>query len=97
MTLGFEVLVQLVIAAITTEPCSSCPTAGISATAAPADGRRRAPRKAAGAAFLAAACSVLSADWNPLLACFSDTRSCGRRGPARLGSTVPRSSSMHSE
>src|SRR5580765_145016 len=26
ITLGFEVFVQLVIAAITTEPCSSCPT-----------------------------------------------------------------------
>ena len=35
-----------------------------------------------------------SAAWKPLFACFSETRSCGRRGPARLGSTQPRSSSM---
>src|SRR3954468_15569766 len=33
ITLGFEVLVQLVIAAITTEPLSSCAIAGGSATA----------------------------------------------------------------
>ena len=45
--------------------------------------------------FLAeAAWSVGSAILKPLFACFNDTRSCGRRGPARLGSTVPRSSSI---
>ena len=35
--------------------------------------------------------------WNPLFACFSDTRSCGRLGPARLGSIVARSRSIVSE
>ena len=33
------------------------------------------------------------AAWKPCLAALSETRSWGRRGPARLGSTVARSSS----
>src|SRR5215510_10076506 len=34
---------------------------------------------------------------NPAFACLNETRSCGRLGPARLGSTVARSSSIVSE
>ena len=36
---------------------------------------------------------VSSACWNFNFDCRSETRSCGRLGPARLGSTVERSSS----
>ena len=39
------------------------------------------------ASITSSACWNFSFDW------FSDTRSCGRFGPARLGSTVVRSSS----
>ena len=45
-----------------------------------------------GLAFRSAS-MISSACWNFSLAWFSDTRSCGRFGPARLGSTVARSSS----
>ncbi len=79
ITLGFDVFVQLVIAAITTDPCSSCVS---TATAAPP----------ASATFLMPFCSSGSALANDVLAAASVTRSCGRRGPARLGTTVPRSS-----
>ena len=34
-----------------------------------------------------------NAAWNPVFALRNDTRSCGRFGPARLGSTALRSSS----
>src|SRR5262245_38260158 len=61
ITLGFDVFVQLVIAAMTTDPCSSCPMAGISATATPAEiaaGAAAAPEED----FLAADCSDPNAD-----------------------------------
>ncbi len=79
MTLGFEVLVQLVIAAITTSPWpseSSLPATRTRASGLPplSSIEGRASSKAA-------------------LALLSATRSCGRFGPARLGSTVERSSS----
>ena len=41
--------------------------------------------------------SVLIALWNAVLAARRGTRSCGRRGPARLGSMVARSSRIDSE
>ena len=81
---------QLVIAAITTDPCSSS-VAMASATATPP-----ASRVAVGppAVFLTPFCRSGSAVANEAFARDSGTRSCGRRGPARLGCTVPRSSSI---
>src|SRR3954463_5585435 len=98
MTLGFDVFVQLVIAAITTAPCSSADAAaGASASAAPAAAPVTAdtcPDPAASAPFFdEPAIREPRPAWKLLLACFNDTRSCGRRGPARHGSTVDRSSS----
>ena len=70
--------------AVVVAPFACSSTTGSSATAA---------------FFLAgrAAWSSLSAAANDVLASRSGTRSCGRRGPARLGSTVERSSSSVSE
>src|SRR6185369_15838413 len=81
ITLGFEVFVQLVIAAITTDPCSSVVVTA-SATAAP-------PLPPAG--FLRPFCRSGNAAPNDPLAFVRATRSCGRRGPARLGSIEERS------
>ncbi len=81
ITLGFDVFVQLVIAAMTTEPCSNCVS---TATAAP-------PPPAA--TFFTPFCSSGSAAANDVCAFDRATRSCGRRGPARLGTTDARSSS----
>ena len=75
ITLGFEVFVQEVIAAITTRPWSM-PS---SETGAPLP-----PRSAS--AFVQASFASANA-----------TRSCGRLGPAMLGTTEPRSSSSVSE
>ena len=75
ITEGFEVFVQLVIAAITTAPWS------IAAVAT-----------AAGAPAGEGSAKVASASWKRSRATRSGTRSCGRRGPAMLGSTSPRSS-----
>src|SRR2546430_14624241 len=75
---GLEVLVQLVMAAINTAPSLSsrrCPSR-VSGTAPRACGLRARRSSAA----LAALTSYT------VLAVFSGTRSCGRRGPARLGS-----------
>src|SRR5687768_12752441 len=100
MTLGFDVFVQLVIAATTTEPCvnPSMPgtTASTEATAAGAAvvraaGALSSPGFADGAFGLRSASMTSTACWNLYFACRSDTRSCGRFGPARLGSTVDRS------
>src|SRR3954469_9403574 len=96
MTLGFDVFVQLVMAAITTAPCSStCVEGGAVRTADPppvvAD---TCDDPAASAPFFDEDAIIeVRPAWNPLLACFKDTRSCGRFGPARQGSTVERSSS----
>src|SRR5579863_3928968 len=82
-TCGLEVLVQLVIAAITTSPsvtglpdppAPSPPSCSPPATLP----RRGTPPSARRKAFPAPA---------------SDTRSCGREGPARLGTIVARSRS----
>src|SRR4029077_5967913 len=107
-TEGFEVLVQLVIAAITTEPCCSLQSVpsivrstcvrrfgGAStavATRPPSPSQR--PAFAAGAAGLT---SAGSASWKLRGRSRNDTRSCGRRGPARLGSTVEKSRASVSE
>src|SRR3954468_21215176 len=98
MTLGFDVFVQLVIAAMTTAPCSSADVAtGASATAAddaPPVTADTCEEPAASAPFLEEdAISELSPAWKLLFTCFNDTRSCGRLGPARQGSTDDRSSS----
>ncbi len=115
MTEGFEVLVQLVIAAITTLPsrkesfteagtCSSTrwfpePTAeGLPPSCSHRPTWFTAP--ATVAAALAADFGLTSdgrAARNDSPACESATRSCGRFGPARLGSTVERSSASNSE
>jgi hypothetical protein len=86
ITEGFEVLVQLVIAAMAMEPSatSTCwPCMVIAATGA---------ATATPPACLRAAGIKLFSD--PRKFCFSvasGTRSWGRRGPARLGTTVARS------
>ena len=66
--------VQLVIAAITTEPFASSNESPLSCTRA---------------CFAGDPSTIFA---NELLACLSATRSCGRLGPATVGSTVPRSS-----
>ena len=88
ITDGFDVFVQLVMAAMTTDPSVSTPP-GIS-TGSTTPG---AAIGSGGSAFLAAALSFGSASANDAFTSLSATRSCGRLGPARLGSTVPRSSS----
>src|SRR5258706_3306751 len=100
ITLGFEVFVQLVIAAMTTAPWSSSASAG-SKTATPDCATApvalatpcRAPPASDDFAGFCATCIVGSATWNAALAFLSDTRSCGRLGPARLGSIESRLSS----
>ena len=104
MTLGLLVFVQLVIAAITTAPCFSenfsplcshgipgsttCTGASVSITATARSGD-------AGAA--APAIWAANASAYICFAAVSGMRSCGRLGPARLGTTVERSSSSVSE
>src|SRR5262249_50279240 len=107
ITLGFDVFVQLVIAAMTTDPWSSPSrpgTADSSVATADADvatlpavavsaGAVNSPGFSfAGLSFRSASITS-SACWNLIFVWLSDTRSCGRLGPARLGSTVERSSS----
>ena len=82
ITLGFDVLVQLVIAAMTTEPCSMATCGGASTAVPPPD-----------PAF-AATIMPGSACAKPAFALLSGTRSCGRFGPARLGSIEARSTSI---
>ena len=80
--------VQLVMAAMTTAPSSSA-----SRVAAPRFTCRTA---AVGRPAHAPVARSGSAAPNADLARFSGTRSCGRFGPAMLGSTLPRSSSTTS-
>ncbi len=106
ITDGFDVLVQLVIAAITTEPwCSTHSTSsitsladdgrgggGVSPACPPSPSHRptgTALTVGTGAGFI----SVGNASANLRGTSRSPTRSCGRRGPAMLGSTVARLSS----
>ena len=88
MTLGFEVFVQLVMAAMTTAPSRRPASPGVPRDVEPS---------AVGAATAGrpAVISPRTAS-NALPAPRSGTRSCGRRGPAMLGSTVARSSSTTS-
>src|SRR5271165_2279131 len=112
-TEGFEVLVQLVMAAMTTLPClreflteavtcswtlgSSTPTdVGLP----PSASQRSLFITPEGGPDLAAELGLMSegrALLNDSPACERTTRSCGRLGPARLGSTVARSSDSSSE
>ena len=89
MTEGFDVLVQLVMAAMTTAPWLErrpvCPRTSTATDFASVLRRPRPkPRSFTGAT---------SALRNDSFIAVSATRSCGRFGPARLGSTVERSSS----
>ena len=89
MTLGFDVFVQLVIAATTTAPCSSRADATDVATAGACPHRRPVDRGHRRACRLAPSCRSSSSGsdaWNPASRSVSDTRSCGpfRSGQARL-------------
>ena len=81
MTLGLDVLVQLVMAAITTSPWCSDQSASLGSKAI-----------SFSLDLSAALMQLRVASFSPDI----DTRSCGRLGPARLGSTVPRSSDKES-
>src|SRR5262245_54695049 len=97
ITLGFDVFVQLVMAATTTDPCASSSNPGgtasavatalvfVADSAAVCDDAVFALRSAN---MASSACSNLRFD------CRSETRSCGRFGPARLGSTGDNLTSM---
>src|SRR5215217_9557997 len=105
MTEGLEVFVQLVIAAITTDPWSSTSAASSSMTARlDGDSGEPSPQTptAAGPSLEPLAASLPGrlvpagnrlgkASWNERRASESRIRSWGRRGPAMLGSTVQRS------
>src|SRR6202158_1712931 len=91
MTEGVDVLVQLVMAAITTHPLSSL-AAGLAATAVaarpltgPPSSARRPSESGLGFGPLPNAAVKLSQTFG------SGARSCGRLGPARLGSALARS------
>ena len=88
MTEGFEVLVQLVIAAMVTAPWASVlvsPFISTGAVRARSSGPRPKPRSFTGA----------TRDLrNDSFIAFKGTRSWGRLGPASDGSTVERSNSM---
>src|SRR5260370_11921914 len=99
MTEGFDVLVQLVMAAITTQPFSSLATgSAATATAArpfigPPSSVRREIASALGLGLLAKAAVKLSQTLG------SGARSWGRFRPARLGSMLDRptpTTSLHS-
>ena len=96
MTDGFDVLVQLVIAAITTEPFSTV-ASGLAATATVARPLMGPPswvsREMASGSGLGPGVNTVV---KLLHASRSGTRSCGRFGPARLDSTLLRSSSSSS-
>src|SRR6266545_4831534 len=111
MTDGLDVLVQEVIAAMTTEPWStshSVPSSRVTLTGLL--GRPIGPLAGAGCGTPAPlppwyageslagwSTKSLSAWRKPVLASDSDTRSWGRLGPAMDGTTVDRSSSRRSE
>src|SRR5262249_34480399 len=102
ITDGFEVFVQLVIAAMTTEPSAIEPggtsgSGGGSFTPKGPDvGVDGGAMTSTGFDF-AAPLSFGSTWRNAFPTSFNATRSCGRLGPARLDSTVARSSSSVSE
>src|SRR5262245_55421190 len=93
MTSGLDVFVQLVMAAITTEPSRIVPgaswTAVVGAFPSVLSGML-----ACGAGFFAACAAAFifgRASANDLRTSGRFTRSCGRAGPAMLGTTVDRS------
>src|SRR4029453_9252503 len=98
ITLGFDVLVQLVIAATTTEPWSSPSIPGMAVSADATAAGAAAPAAAgcacspgfpAGGAFGFRSENISSrACWNLYFACRSDTRACGPLGPAGPGSAL---------
>ena len=79
MTLGFEVLVQEVMAAMTTSPWP----------------RSKFVPSTLWRSAIVSPClnSLVIAAMNPALASVKTTRSCGRLGPASEGATSPRLSS----
>ena len=88
ITDGLLVFVQLVIAAITTDPCSTAACGGDASAAPPPPPADVFPR---------ATIMPGSACANPCFAVLSGTRSWGRFGPARLGSIASSLKSMVSE
>src|SRR5262249_11211163 len=100
ITDGFDVFVQLVIAAITTDPSCNCPGGAVSGSGgfAPNGPDARTSGRPAAAGFgCAADFNVGRASANAAFMSVRATRSCGRLGPARLGTTVAKSSSRVSE
>src|SRR5690606_41811794 len=96
MTDGFDVFVQLVIAAITAAPSSSRTVSPSSTTSTPRRvlaGATAAPAPAPDAVLLPPT-SVSRYCRNDGFTSERSSRSCGRRGPATLGSTVERSSEI---
>src|SRR5262249_12004307 len=90
MTDGLDVLVQEVMAAMTTWPCLAGSAVGDPPGAVGPDW---ASSTLAGLPSFFLTCRLGRASKNDFLAAESATRSCGRDGPASDGSTVPRSSS----
>src|SRR6266571_2584559 len=102
ITNGFDVLVQEVIAAITTDPWSTLvcvPSSRV--TGVGDDGRSSRPAATGSEAGKVPAMLLSRLGWctyepsasrNECFAAVSATRSCGRFGPARDGTTVDRSS-----
>jgi hypothetical protein len=94
-TEGLLVFVQLVIAAITTEPwkssCSFPSSLNFADLGRPSADLPFAASRAARSFSMTSRALAKAA-----LLLLRLTRSCGRRGPARLGSTVERSSSSES-
>src|SRR5712691_5199751 len=96
MTDGFDVLVQLVMAAITTHPFSSL-AAGLAETATDARPLIGPPSSVSRESDSGLGLGPLpNADVKLSHTLGSGARSFGRFGPARLGSTLPRSSSRSS-
>src|SRR5262245_42258722 len=94
MTSGLDVLVQLVIAAMTTDPSFTVPGASWTAVVGPTGSLDRGIVRSAGAGFFAAWAAAFifgSASANDFRTSGRFTRSCGRAGPAMLGTTVDRS------
>src|SRR5205085_7843645 len=102
---GFDVFVQLVIAAITTAPWPSgnVPRSVVACFCTAMLPGAGAPPSLAHASTAAASQPALSPRMPPTALRharrldFNGTRSCGRAGPASDGSTVPRSSDTVSE
>ena len=107
ITVGFDVFVQLVIAAITTEPCRTTPwfsgtgssdpgstrsSVSTATVGLPPSSRRRPTSVGSGSG----SSRSRKASTNEDHTCGSATRSCGRFGPATEGSTSDRSRSTTS-